>query len=129
VKVLLDTNVILSLVENERGSEAGRRILDDPDVRSCITPLNLMEFRHVLIKGKHEERETVRRLVGYLKQRVDEVITDMPSFETIDDSHAETLLDPPDCVLYVTAEVVDATFVSAERELQDHGALAPEEVV
>lgn len=129
MKVLLDTNVLLSLVEGGENSGAGRRILDDPDVCSCLTPLNVMEFRHVLIKGRHEERTTVERLVNYLKRQVDEVITDTPSFETVDDTHAETLLDPPDCILYVTAEAAGVTFVSAERELQHHGALAPEAVV
>jgi predicted nucleic acid-binding protein len=129
VKVLVDTNVLVSLVSGGENSEEGKRILDDSDVQSCITPLNVMEFRHVLMKQEHEERETVEELVDYLEKHVDEVITDVPSFERVDDVHAETLLDPPDCILYVTAEASDAEFVSAERELQDHGALSPEEVV
>jgi hypothetical protein len=41
----------------------------------------------------------------------------------------ETLLDTMDCVILATAEKVDATLVTFDWELLEHGTVSPEDVL
>lgn len=127
--LLVDTNILVAATvgEPERG-EVARDLLDS-DHEFATTLFNVMEYRTVLTKKKKFEQERVEELIEGLFDRVDVYGPETGDLIQAYGLQRETLLYTMDCVILATAEEVGATLVTFDRELLEHGAVSPEDVL
>jgi len=124
-KVLVDTNVFISVIEASEGSEIGRKLLNSDNIVICASFYTLIEIRDVLMKKKHKSRDVADEIIHRVRTKVDEIIEIFPNPDRVTSIHTETLIDPPDCILIETSKQIDSDFATFEREIQDHGAEDP----
>ncbi|WP_247730261.1 type II toxin-antitoxin system VapC family toxin [Halovivax limisalsi] len=126
---LLDTNVLVAAVtvDTDR-SETAIHALNELD-ETYTSVLNLMELRTVLTKKKRFERDRVTQIEQRVRSRTN--VTFPSAADTIEASRLqeETLLYPMDALVLASAAAVDATLVSFDAELREHGAISPAELV
>lgn len=123
------TNVVVAAVTNDTDrSEAAVRALNDFD-ETYTSVLNLMELRTVLTKKKQFERERVERIEQRISSRTTVTFPDASDVLGANRVQNETLLYPMDALVLAAADAVDATPVSFDSELRDHGAKQPQELV
>lgn len=88
-----------------------------------------MEIRSVLTKKKRAEQEQVEDVLTDIYGRVDIYAPEISDQISAYSLQEDTLLYTLDCVLLALAEDVDATMVTFDGELLDHGAVEPAELV
>lgn len=129
MKLCCDTNVFVAVLTNETAHVDTARAVLNSD-HELVTPvLTLMELRTVLAKKARFDRDTLTEAERRIRAQVDVTTPDSSTLGEADDRQRETLLYPMDALILATAASVDATLVSFDSELQEHGAVAPEHVV
>ena len=128
MRLFLDTNVIVAAVtrDSERSAEAVA-LLNDAE-EPYVSVLNLMELRSVLSKKKRFERDRIDQIESRITSRATVTVPDASDMVAANRLQAETLLYPMDALVLTAAEAVDATLVSFDGELVDHGAVRPGDV-
>jgi len=128
MKLFLDTNILVAAVtrDTERSEEA-IRLLNRTD-ETFVSVLNLMELRSVLSKKKRFERSQIEQIENRITSRATVALPDASDMMAANQLQSETLLYPMDALLLAAAEAVDATLVSFDGELVEHGAERPANV-
>ncbi|ELZ06911.1 PilT protein domain-containing protein [Natrialba aegyptia DSM 13077] len=88
-----------------------------------------MELRTVLTKKKKIERERVDQIEQRISSRVTVTFPDASDMVAANQLQEETLLYPIDAIVLAAANAIDATPVSFDGELREHGAKQPQEIV
>jgi predicted nucleic acid-binding protein len=129
MKVFVDTNVFIASLtaEPNRGEIATQLLNQDHDF--CTSILNLMEVRSVLTKKKRVEQDRVEAVLSDIYSSADIYAPEISDQIAAYELQEETLLYTMDCVLLALANDVDATLVTFDGELLDHGAVVPETLV
>lgn len=128
MKVLLDTNVLVAAVTNDtKRSDAAVALLNDAS-EVYVSVLNLMELRTVLAKKKQFERERIDQIEKRITSRTTVTFPDASDMMAANQRQSEMLLYPMDALVLAAADAIDATLVTFDRELLDHGAQLPESV-
>jgi len=128
MRLLLDTNVLVAAVTQDTGrSTVATELLNEAtDVH--VSVLNLMELRSVLSKKKQFERDHVQQIENRITSRTTVTFPDASDVMAANRLQAETLLYPMDALVLTAADAVDATLVSFDSELLEHGAERPQDV-
>lgn len=129
MKVFIDTNIFIAVIEESQGSDAGRKLLNKQSWTIGTSTLNLVEVRNVLMKKKHKDADFANTVIDWLKEQLDFVISDPPDMQRVDSVHKSKLLDPMDCLFYCLSNEQNAVLSSLENELTDHGAKHPCDLV
>jgi len=126
---LLDTNVLVAAVtrDSERSDVAIALLNDADDVH--VSVLNLMELRSVLAKKKQFDGDRIQRIENRITSRTTVTVPDASDMMTANRLQSETLLYPMDALVLASADAIDATLVSFDNELIEHGAEPPDELI
>jgi predicted nucleic acid-binding protein len=129
MKVLLDTNVLVAVVtrDTDRSDEA-IELLDQLD-NPLVSVLSLMELRSVLSKKKQFERDRIDAIENRVTSRMTVTFPDASDMMAANRRQSETLLYPMDAMILSAAEAADATLVSFDSELVEHGAEPPRQLL
>lgn len=128
MNVLLDTNILVAAVTHDtERSDAAISLLNEVD-DTYVSVLNLMELRSVLSKKKQFDRERIERIEQRITARTTVTVPDASDMMAANQLQTETYLYPMDALVLVAAEAVDATLVTFDAELLDHGAVSPENI-
>lgn len=129
MRLFLDTNVIVAAVtkDTERSDTAVRALNEFDETYTSV--LNLMELRTVLTKKKQFERERVEQIERRISSRTTVTFPDASDMIAANQLQDETLLYPMDALVLAAADAVDATLVSFDSELREHGAKRPQDLV
>ena len=129
MRVLLDTNVLVAAVtrDTDRSDEAIELLdqVDDP----LVSVLSLMELRSVLSKKKRFERDRIDAIENRVTSRMTVTFPDASDMMAANRLQSETLLYPMDAMILSAADAADATFVSFDSELVEHGADLPQQLL
>ncbi|WP_435098502.1 type II toxin-antitoxin system VapC family toxin [Halorubrum sp. N11] len=129
MRVLLDTNVLVAVVtrDTDRSDEAIELLdqVDDP----LVSVLSLMELRSVLSKKKRFERDRIEAIENRVTSRMTVTFPDASDMMAANRLQSETLLYPMDAMILSAADATDATLVSFDTELVEHGAELPQQLV
>ena len=87
-----------------------------------------VELRSVLTKKKGFERDRIERIENRISSRTTVSFPDASDVMAANRLQSETLLYPMDALVLAAAEAVDATLVSFDGELVEHGAVRPADV-
>jgi len=129
MKLFLDTNVIVAAVTKDTDrSEVAVRLLNDFD-DNYTSVLNLMELRTVLAKKKTIERGRVEQIEQRIKSRTTVTFPDASDMVEANQLQDETLLYPMDALILAAANSINATLVSFDSELREHGAKRPQDLI
>ena len=125
MRVLLDTNVLVAAVtrDTDRSHEAIELLdqVDDP----LVSVLSLMELRSVLSKKKRFEQDRIEAIENRITSRMTVTFPDASDMMAANRLQSETLLYPMDAMILSAADAADATLVSFDSELSEHGAKLP----
>ena len=128
MKLLLDTNILVAAVTRDtQRSATAIELLNEAD-SVYVSVLGLMELRSVLAKKKLFERDRIDQIERRITMRATVTIPDASDMLTANRIQSETLLYPMDALILAAAEAIDATLVSFDTELLDHGAVHSEVV-
>ncbi|WP_254523774.1 PIN domain-containing protein [Natrinema caseinilyticum] len=129
MKLFLDTNVIVAAVtkDTDRSAAAIRALNAFEETNTSV--LNLMELRTVLTKKKQFERDRVEKIEQRVSSRTTITFLDASDIVAANRLQEETLLYPMDALVLAAADAVDATLVSFDSELGEHGAKQPQELI
>jgi len=94
-----------------------------------VSVLNLMELRSVLAKKKGFERDRIERIESRITSRTTVTFPDASDVVAANRLQSETLCYPMDALLLAAADAVDATLVTFDSELIDHGGKLPTDVL
>ena len=129
MRVLLNTNVLVAAVtrDTDRSNEAIELLdqLDDP----LVSVLSLMELRSVLSKKKRFERDRIDAIENRITSRMTVTFPDASDMMAANRLQSETLLYPMDAMIFSAADAADATLVSFDSELVEHGAELPQQLL
>ena len=129
MRVLLDTNVLVAAVtrDTDRSDEAIELLdqVDDP----LVSVLSLMELRSVLSKKKRFERDRIDGIENRATSRMTVIFPDASDMMATNRLQSETLLYPMDAMILSAADAADATLVSFDSELVEHGAELPQQLL
>ncbi|KKF39518.1 twitching motility protein PilT [Halorubrum saccharovorum] len=129
MRVLLDTNVLVAAVtrDTDRSDEAIELLdqVDDP----LVSVLSLMELRSVLSKKKRFERDRIDAIENRVTSRMTVTFPDASDMMAANRLQSETLLYPMDAMILSAADAADATLVSFDSELVEHGAELPQQLL
>ncbi|MFQ3476153.1 PIN domain-containing protein [Halonotius sp. F2-221B] len=129
MRVLLDTNVLVAAVtrDTDRSDEAIELLdqVDDP----LVSVLSLMELRSVLSKKKRFERDRIDAIENRVTARMTVTFPDASDMMAANRLQSETLLYPMDAMILSAADAADATLVSFDSELVEHGAELPQQLL
>ncbi|WP_281195342.1 PIN domain-containing protein [Halorubrum sp. F4] len=122
MRILLDTNVLVAAVtrDTDRSDEA-IELLDQAD-DPLVSVLSLMELRSVLSKKKRFERDRIDDIENRITSRMTVTFPDASDMMAANRLQSNTLLYPMDAMILSAAEAADATLVSFDSELVEHGA-------
>jgi predicted nucleic acid-binding protein len=112
--------------DTERSEEAVD-LLNEAD-GTHVSVLCLMELRSVLTKKKQFERDRIDRIESRITTRTTVTFPDASDMMAANRLQSETLLYPMDALVLTAADAIDATLVSFDAELVDHGARHPRDV-
>jgi len=88
-----------------------------------------MELRSVLTKKKQFERDRIDQIENRITSRATITFPDASDMMAATRLQSETLLYPMDALILAAADAVDATLVSFDTELVEHGASNPGDVL
>lgn len=129
MKILLDTNVLVAAVTNDTDrSDEAVKLLNEAD-ETYVSVLNLMELRSVLTKKKEFNRSRIEQIEQRVTSRATVTFPDASDMVAANQLQSETLLYPMDALLMAAADAIDATLVSFDNELVEHGAELPDSVL
>jgi len=129
MRLFLDTNVLVAAVTHDTDrSEDAVELLNEAD-EAYVSVLNLMELRSVLTKKKQFERDRIEQIENRITTRATITVPDASDMVAANQLQSETLLYPMDALVLAAANAVDATLVSFDSELVDHGAERPADVL
>ncbi|WP_058365334.1 type II toxin-antitoxin system VapC family toxin [Haloparvum sedimenti] len=121
----LDTNVLVAAVTQDTDrSDAAVSMLNEFE-EPYTSILCLMELRTVLTKKKGFERERAEKVESRIVSRTNVTFPDASDIVAANRNQSETLLYPMDALVLAAASGADATLVSFDAELRDHGAIHP----
>ena len=127
MSVLLDTNVLVAAVtrDTDRSHEAIELLdqVDDP----LVSVLSLMKLRSVLSKKKRFGRDRIDDIENRITARMTVTFPDASDMIAANRLQSETLLYPMDAMILSAADAADATLVSFDSELVEHGADLPQQ--
>lgn len=128
MRLLLDTNILVAAVtrDTERSGTAVD-LLNESD-QTYVSVLTLMELRSVLSKKKLFERDRIEQIENRITSRTTVTVPDASDVMAANELQSETLLYPMDALVLAAAEAVDATLVTFDSELAEHGGTVPSEV-
>lgn len=128
MKLLFDTNVLVAAVtrDSERSGVAIELLNDAAE--PYVSTLNLMELRSVLTKKKRFERSRIEQIENRITSRATVTLLDASDMVAANRLQSETLLYPMDAMILAAADAINATLVTFDGELLDHGAEHPEAV-
>lgn len=126
--LLLDTNILVAAVtgDTERSEDAIELLNEATD--TYVSVLNLMELRTVLSKKKLFERDRIHQIENRITSRTAVTVPDASDMLRANQLQAETLLYPMDALILAAADALDATLVTFDSELVEHGAVLPTNV-
>lgn len=129
MKLFLDTNVLVAAVTRDTDrSDLAIELLNETD-ETHVSVLNLMELRTVLTKKKQFERGRIEQIENRITSRTTVTFPDASDVMAANRLQSESLLYPMDALVLAAANAVDATLVTFDTELIDHGAELPENVL
>ena len=128
MSILIDTNVLVAAVTDDTDRSAAAIDVLNESVDPYVSVLNLMELRSVLSKKKQFERDRIEAIEHRITARTTVTFPDASDMMEANRLQSETLLYPMDALVLTAAEAVDATLVSFDGELLEHGAVPPAEV-
>ena len=129
MKLFVDSNVfIASLTDEPNRGQTATQLLDS-DHEFCTSILNLMEIRSVLMKKKRIEQDAVESTLADIYTTVDIYAPEISDQITAYGLQEETVLYTLECLILALANDVDATMVSFDADLCQHGAVSPDELV
>jgi predicted nucleic acid-binding protein len=128
MKLLLDTNVLVAAVtrDTDRYDEAIALLNEAED--AYVSVLNPMELRSVLSKKKQFERQRIEQIENRITSRTTVTFPDASDMMAANRRQSESLMYPMDAMVLAAADAVDATLVSFDSELVEHGAARPRDV-
>ena len=126
MKLFVDSNVFIASLTDEPDRGQTATALLDSDHELCTSILNLMEIRSVLMKKKRIEQDAVESVLADIYNRVDIYAPEISDQITAYGLQKETVLYTLDCLLLALSNDVDATMVSFDADLCQHGAVSPE---
>lgn len=129
MKILVDTNVFIASLTDEPGRGEIATQLLNKDHEFCTSILNLMEIRSVMTKKKRIEQDRVEAVLSDIYSSMDIYAPEISDQVTAYELQRDNLLYTMDCVLLALANDIDATLVTFDGELLDHGSVAPEELI
>jgi len=128
MKLFLDSNILVAAVTSDTDrSEEAVELLNEAD-EAYVSVLNLMELRSVLSKKKGFERDRIERIENRITSRTTVTFPDASDMIAANQLQSRTLLYPMDALVLAAAEAVEATLVSFDSELIEHGAKHPNEI-
>jgi predicted nucleic acid-binding protein len=128
MRCFADTNVLVAVVtEDDDHADAAIAVLNDHEMYTSV--LNLMELRSVLAKKKQFDREHVERIEDRIVGRATVTFPDASDIVAANRLQRETYLYPMDALILAAADAADATLLSFDVELQEHGAKSPAELL
>jgi predicted nucleic acid-binding protein len=129
MRCFADTNVIVAVVtEDDDRADDAIAVLNDHEMHTSV--LNLMELRSVLAKKKKQfNREHVERIEDRIVGRATVTFPDASDIVAANRLQRETYLYPMDALILAAADAADATLLSFDAELREHGAKPPEELL
>ncbi|WP_137289905.1 type II toxin-antitoxin system VapC family toxin [Natronorubrum halophilum] len=119
---------VAAVTKDTDRSDTAVRVLNDSD-ETYTSVLNLMELRTVLTKKKKFERERAEQIEQRVSSRTTVTFPDASDMVNANQLQDETLLYPMDTIVLAASNAVDATLVSFDGELRDHGAERPQDLV
>jgi predicted nucleic-acid-binding protein len=125
MKILIDTNIFISLLENSKQSGISQSLLNVNEHDLGTSELNLLEVRTVLTKQKQHPQQSVEATIEYLREHLDFIVEQCPSLDSVEARQKESLLYPMDCMIYVTADENGAVPTTLEKEMRTHGCVHP----
>jgi len=129
MRLLFDTNVLVAAVTRDTDrSDTAIELLNNAD-ETYVSVLSLMELRSVLTKKKQFERERIDRIENRITTRTTVTFPDASDMMDANQLQSETLLYPMDALILAAADAIDATLVSFDGELVEHGAERPADVM
>jgi len=128
MKLLLDTNILVAAVtrDTERSEDAIELLNEATD--TYVSVLSLMELRTVLSRKKLFERDRIEQIENRITSRTAVTVPDASDMIRANQRQAETFLYPMDALILAAADALDATLVSFDSELVEHGAVLPDTV-
>lgn len=129
MKILIDTNILVSTIEDSAESEISTRLLNLGEHELGVTQLTLFELRTVLTKKKQKPQHTVEEIIDWLWKHLDFVVDSAPQFSSVETLQKRTLIYPMDCMILQTALEIGAVATTLEKELREHYAVHPELIV
>mgnify|MGYP006272650713 FL=1 len=129
MKLFVDSNVFIASLTDEPGRGRTAIQLLDSDHEFCTSILNLMEIRSVLMKKKRIEQDAVESVLSDIYTTVDIYAPEISDQIAAYSLQEETVLYTLGCLLLALANDVEATMVSFDADLCEHGAVPPDELV
>ena len=129
MKLFVDTNVFIASLTAEPGRGQIATQLLNEDHEFCTSILNLMEIRSVMTKKKRVEQDRVEAVLSDIYGSVDIYAPEISDQIAAYELQRDNLLYTMDCVLLALADDVDASMVTFDGELLDHGGVAPDELL
>jgi len=129
MRVLLDTSVLVAAVTRDTDrSDNAIELLDQVD-NPLVSVLSLMELRSVLSKKKRFERDRIDAIENRVTSRMTVTFPDASDMMAANRLQSDTLLYPMDAMIRSAADAADATLVSFDSELVEHGADPPQQLL
>jgi len=129
MRVLLDTSVLVAAVTRDTDrSDNAIELLDQVD-NPLVSVLSLMELRSVLSKKKRFERDRIDAIENRVTSRMTVTFPDASDMMAANRLQSDTLLYPMDAMIRSAADAADATLVSFDSELVEHGADLPQQLL
>jgi predicted nucleic acid-binding protein len=129
MKAFFDTNVLVAAVttDTDRSEKAIRLLNEVDDGYTAI--VNLMELRSVLTKKKKFERDRIERIEDRIARKATVVFPDASDIVAANRLQRDSLLYPMDAIILAAAQTVECPLVSFDRELLNHDAVEPAELL
>lgn len=122
-----DTNVLVAvLTKDDERADAAIAVLNDHEMHTSV--LNLMALRSVLAKKKQFDRERIEAIEDRIVGHATVTFPDASDIVAANRLQRETYLYPMDALILAAADAADATLLSFDAELREHGAKSPEEI-
>lgn len=129
MKILVDTNIFIALIENSPGAKVANRLLNVRHHEIGTGTLNLLEIRTVLTKKKSKSQRKVEAFISWLRRNLDFIVDQIPPLSDVETRHKRTLLYPMDCLIMQTSDDAQAVPTTLDREMRDWGGVHPRYLV
>ena len=126
MRCFADTNVLVAVVTNDDRADAAIEVLNDHEMHTSV--LNLMELRSVLAEKKQFDRERIEAIEDRIVGRATVTFPDVSDIVAANRLQRETYLYPMDALILAAADATDATLLTFDAELREHGAKSPVEI-